>query len=605
MWKDNGATLDLKILDQNDQEVFSQTVNNTPNVNGSTSAVSGTTKTEIIFIPETAGSYIIRWDRPGFNEVIIGNVKVEYQPNVPGLKETIALNEALEAAKAALAANEDPRYQDAEYSHLQSVIGQYEGWESTSPSAYAEAVNLLNEAAKALADHHANCDEYDAQIKKAIDVVRQNEMPDGDPAKATKFVSTDLFAQLKSIVGKYNGTSEWRNMSEDPEAEPQWQLFYDYNVLMSEGELVPAIAELKDIANLTSLLFTEGASAPENANGGKGTGVAVLVERLRLGAETLKALGAPEDDSALLGYANVLTDDDALADKMKRHITNLVYLNLANENTLFDGVVNEETLEEVTPTYDMTVFVKNPNVYKQLPNSDFTEENVPGWIVPEGYSRPGLTHGWGAYYNIDGVAEDCMFQTWGSSYRVEQTIEDLPAGTYTVRFAFGERNNGDAGVFEDSYAYTVTSDGLETMSNSKGTNDYSEEMLIAGIGQAFPFANNDNQVAIVENVVVTDGTLTIGVNAGPSSHTFFNEVRILLTAPAPGFEYTATGNPCDLNGDGKVNALDIQTIINACVDSSTDSKFDINKDGKVNALDIQEVINAAAAAARKLGIIID
>ncbi len=54
-------------------------------------------------------------------------------------------------------------------------------------------------------------------------------------------------------------------------------------------------------------------------------------------------------------------------------------------------------------------------------------------------------------------------------------------------------------------------------------------------------------------------------------------------------------DPCDLSGDGTINALDIQTIINACVDESTDAKFDVNVDGKVNALDIQEVINGAAA----------
>ena len=567
MWKSNGGTLDLKILDQYDQEVFSQTVNNTPDVNGSTAAVSGTTKTEIVFIPESDGSYIIRWDRPGFNEVIIGNVKVEYQPNVPGLKETIALNEALEAAKATLAANSDERYQDAEYYNLQSVIGQYEGWSSTSPSAYAEAVKALNEAAAAQNTHHATCDEYDTQIKKAIDVVRQNEMPDGDPAKATKFVTTDLFAQLKSVVAKYNGTSEWRNMNEDPEGEPQWQLFYDYNVLMGESQLQSAIAELKDIANLTSLLFTEGVSAPENANGGKGTGVAVLVDRLRLGVETLKALGASEDDSAIAAFKTALTDDDALAEKIQRHIKKLLYTKIATGEDVFAGVIDENTFEEVTPTYDMTVFVKNPNTYKQLPNSDFTAENVPGWTTPDGYNRPGLTHGWGAYYNIEGVAEDCMFQTWGSSYRVEQTIDNLPGGIYTIRFAFGERNNGDAGVFEDSYAYVVTSSGEETQSPYKGTSDAGDDMYIAGIGQAFPFASNDNQSAIIEDITVTDGQLTIGVNAGPSSHTFFNEVRILMTNKASGFNYTEGIETLD-NEAVKARAIELYDLNGRRIESA-------------------------------------
>ncbi len=51
----------------------------------------------------------------------------------------------------------------------------------------------------------------------------------------------------------------------------------------------------------------------------------------------------------------------------------------------------------------------------------------------------------------------------------------------------------------------------------------------------------------------------------------------------------------DLDGNGIVNALDIQIIINACVAEATDAKFDINGDGIINALDIQEVINIAAA----------
>lgn len=57
----------------------------------------------------------------------------------------------------------------------------------------------------------------------------------------------------------------------------------------------------------------------------------------------------------------------------------------------------------------------------------------------------------------------------------------------------------------------------------------------------------------------------------------------------------------DVNGDGIVNALDIQAVINAAAIESVEAKYDINSDGKVNALDIQEVINiSAATAARQL-----
>lgn len=129
-----------------------------------------------------------------------------------------------------------------------------------------------------------------------------------------------------------------------------------------------------------------------------------------------------------------------------------------------------------------------------------------------------------------------MFQTWGASYRVEQTIPNLPAGVYTIRFAFGERNNSEINNFADSYAYVTNSIAEEFQSNVM-VDDEGNETYIPGIGQAFPFASNDSQCAIVEDVVVTDGELTIGVNGGGSSHTFFNEVRLQLTAPAMGFDY--------------------------------------------------------------------
>ena len=49
----------------------------------------------------------------------------------------------------------------------------------------------------------------------------------------------------------------------------------------------------------------------------------------------------------------------------------------------------------------------------------------------------------------------------------------------------------------------------------------------------------------------------------------------------------------DVNGDGKVDAVDIQLVINAVLDIITLPTADINRDGAVNAVDVQLVINAA------------
>ena len=580
MWKSSGATLDLKIFNADDTEtpVFSQTVNNTPDVNGSTAAVTGSTKTSIEFKPEADGNYIVRWDRPGFNEILIANVVMKYMPNVSGLEYILKLEETLNAAKATLEANGDERYLGSAYDNLTSVISKYDGWKSTSPAEYDAAVEEIEAAANALKEHRANCDEYDTQIKKAIDVVRQNA--------EKKFAATDLYAELKDIVAKYNGTSEWQNVSGDEE-NPEWQLFYEYDVLKDDNQLTAAIAELKDIANTTSLLFTEGESKTSD------TGVKVATERLRLGAESLKALG--DANNSLIAEANnALTDDDQIAENLKLAVKRSLYGQLMNpENTLFEGVENEETMETEFPTYDVTVFVKNPNIYKLSGNMDFTDEAVPGWIVPDGYSRPGLSCGWGATRGTDVIAEDCMFQTWGGSYRVEQTITDMPAGVYNIMIGFGERMQDDAGSnMEESYVFASNSSGEEYTADCPG------------IGQSFPYANT-----LIEEVEVTDGELTIGVNASQGSHTFFNDVRIVLTGPAKGFDYAKAyaalpepGVKGDVNGDGAVNVADISAIISVMAGEATEyaAAADVNSDGAVNVADISAVIDIMAAMARRL-----
>ena len=539
MWKDNGSQMTFSILDAADEDAeayLSQTINNTPNVNGSQNAVTGSTATSIDFVPDHTGYYLLRWTREGFNEVLLANVSMKYIPNAIGVEETQLLNTALANAKSALEANSAERYAGVDYNALSEAVTKYEGEKSTytGPSKFKAAAEALDALTAALKDHRTLCDNYDSQIKKSIDVERQNA--------SNKFAATELYGQVKGINAKYHGTSQWVAVDpEDPESEVE--LIYDFDKLTDNAALTTAVKELSDYANLASLLFTEGVSAPENANGGKATGVAVLFDRLRLGLLTLNTLSQALDvdvDSAFVADVNkALIDDDGLAEAVKLNIKKLLYSDLKNaDSKLFATTIDEVTEEEIIPSYDMTVFVKNPNTYKQEPNMNFTAENVPGWTTPEGFSAPGLTVGWGQPKNVEGVAEDCMFQTWGSGYRVEQTITDLPAGIYTIKYGFGERDGGDGneGNLEGSFAYVKLSDtpAVEPVEEGEEPNEEDRDLNFAAtvdithIGQTFPFATGNNPL-IIEEVVVTDGELTIGVNAGSSSHTFFNDVRLLLS----------------------------------------------------------------------------
>ena len=91
---------------------------------------------------------------------------------------------------------------------------------------------------------------------------------------------------------------------------------------------------------------------------------------------------------------------------------------------------------------------------------------------------------------------------------------------YGERYNESEDTNGTN--LDGSYLYAKTSADAED----------SLTMEIPRIGQSFPEMN-----MTLEDIVVTDGYLTIGAQAGPDSHVFFNEVRLLLSGMVEGFDY--------------------------------------------------------------------
>ena len=82
MWKDSGATLEFTISSEDDPAgaIFTQTINNAPNANGSKDAVIGSTRSEIEFTPEADANYILKWNAEGWKEVLLANVGVKVAP---------------------------------------------------------------------------------------------------------------------------------------------------------------------------------------------------------------------------------------------------------------------------------------------------------------------------------------------------------------------------------------------------------------------------------------------------------------------------------------------------------------------------------------------
>lgn len=493
MWKDNGTWMKFEIVNEDGDAVFEEMVENTLNVNGDQGfAVKESTAKEYTFVPEADGNYVLRWTatnsagEQGWSEVLLANVLVKYVPDVMGIEETLLLQKALENAKKVLEESNSERYAGAAFTALDNKIKEYDGKKMTAPSAFKKAAEELDAAAKAMQDHHLLCDTYDPLPGQAQEIV--------DNFADSKFSGTSYYKAAVDVAKKYADKT-----------------------LFDDAELTAAIDELSSAINKAKAMFTYGPSKASM------TGYAVLTERLRLGAETLKSLGVAEDDYLVDAANKELTDNDDLVEQIKTRIKVELYGQLKNaDNTLFEEIINEETLETTTPTYDMTVFVKNPNIYRVKKTGTFNPEAVPGWEANG--NNPGLTHGWGDDPGTDEIPVDAMFSNWGGSFNIGQTIEDLPAGVYTIDIVVGERM--DEASLEGSYAFIATTAEPDSVMQD-----------ITVIGQSYPQVGNNGNV-LFEDVAIADGKLTLGFNAGPNSHVFFNEVRVLMSGPAAGFNYT-------------------------------------------------------------------
>ena len=483
-------------------------------------------RVDMEFTAPEAGNYVIRFvvgDKNGAcggwgDGAAIGDIKVEYIPNTVGGEETRLLSTAIENAKKTLENNADERYAGGDVDALKALVEKVEAEMATyyNPSTYKEAAASLDEAGETVKAHKEACDTYDANIKKTCDIVRQVTAAEdnGKPNQKQKFMTTDLFAQVNALAEKYHATSQWEDKAapaaEGEEETHDWQLVYTFDVLTDNDALAAANKELADVNKIAGGMFTVGASSL------KTTGYAALNERIRSGIEALKSLGVAEDDELIVEALKIFGDDDDMAEALKTRLKTVLYDQLKGENNLFP--VDEETL--TTPSYDMTVFVKNPNMYAPALSTE-----VPGWT-----NISGNGFGWSDWSNSHSketpYAEDCAIHPgWHAQATTEQTVTDLPAGIYTIK----ARANDNSSDSQGNNLYVKLS---STPAVAEGA-ELDPEINYA----AYTPFNNAGWDREMADVVVVDGQLTIGCTWGPNAQAFFDQVQLFITAPATGFDY--------------------------------------------------------------------
>ena len=437
-----------------------------------------------------------------------------------GAETSKELLDAIALAKTTLEENSDNRYAGTAYNALDEAIKKYEAEAPTytAPSVIDAALVDLANLQKALKNHKTLVDDYDAANQKIQDLALE--------LAESKFNSTDLYLQLKALAEKYAG-----------------------KLLTDDEELTAANDELKPMADICANMFTEG----ESKNGD--AGFKVLTDRIRRGVEALKEFDYTDEDPLIVAANNAISDDENIVDQIKKALTLKVYEGMKDPEAFFPVLDVEEDelgeLVEVKKDYDMSVFIKNPNMYSMLPKNGFSEENMPGWVVTKG--NPGFWgtggDGWGNPRNIEGLPEDIAVTVYHAEAQVEQTITDLPAGIYTVSL-FGTDWGNQLGDYDDEtgtwsgkdalgFVFAKTSETEEPAEGEAADRDLNFAAT-ATIEAAKHHGLSEYSMDLehkLTDITVTDGKLTIGFYYGNDSQYFFGDAKLTLTGAAAGFDY--------------------------------------------------------------------
>lgn len=519
-WDGTNRALKVQVVSEDTEDVIAETIEPV-----TVEYTKGKNHVDMEFTVEEPGNYLLKFfpcntsgNPAGWADALaIGNIMVQYIPNVMGIEMMQKLKEALDAAEIVRDDNADEKYEGEAFTTLDNLIEKYRTEPVTAPSAFEKATEDLKAATAAMEKHHELCDSYYDLPLTAYEKLQQYS--------DTKFANDKYYAQLKAAFDKY------ATVTEDDVVIP--------NVISNDEQMQSAIDEL-NAAIAKTAMFTEG----ESSNGT--VGYAALRERIRRGIENLKAMGVSEEDALLVEAEKALGDDEDVAQALKQRTAQEFY---TQYNTMFaEGT-----------TYDFSIFVKNPNIYvTKTSKQDVTA--APGWTVTNlGEGSLGdlwYINGGGTHPATDDVPADEAISSQGN-VTLTQEITDLPAGVYQLTVYMGERRSDNdfkgfgqlpEDISEDATDEEKTelqlADARETIfpqefffvnTSVTAAGEYDNQTPVTTNGTSW--GATDNNRLVTDEITIVDGKATIGVKSS-GEHTWFalNDMQLTLVAAA-NFDY--------------------------------------------------------------------
>ncbi len=489
-----------------------------PNVNGvQDMAVNGVTRSQTDFTVDKAGYYVLKFSTTQPNgEYLLGGVDLITMPSKAAYwKQQLAA--AIEEVKPVMEQANYAEYDGDTKTAFAAAIAKAEAGGFTSPSAINAVIDEMKAQAAKMTARITNIDDFGIAIVEATATYE---------GLAEKYLASQVAVDAKAMIDQYAETN--------PSALSDEQL----------AEITPA---LKKTANALKNL---------EANAG------LLTWGIYKGIETYNKLGT-QNEAALNAANNAATDDRAVADNLNAANKLRVLQILADE--LVDGKIPEAYLTKVNeheeinefdePTGNMvcdiigielTGVVQNPKFYRE-----YQVDGIPGWALEAGSDSTTLNIAYGGTApSADASVTDQEINIYGNAdYNLSQTLKNLPAGVYTIKFNTRTPNVDKMNDFGKIFYYNAQND--ETGEWDKYIYAGSEVAPYKGGS----WSNNDANNTMIENVQVgEDGTLLIGarehyVSGKAEKHedntpqsfwtgtTMCDDVRIFLVAPLAGYDY--------------------------------------------------------------------
>ncbi len=485
---------------------------------------------EYEFMVEDGGKFYIEFTAAaGWGGFLLQDVTITSVPSSSGAKYMTLLNNAIEEAETMyLQYAEDPNYAGEALSALDKEISNAEDTEFHTPSEINAQIKALKDAQEALATRAAN-------VKKFVDNIDAASLALLD-LEGTKYADAEGVADMAKVVDQYADTPA--SAIDDA-----------------------TLAEIAPIVETAAGYLTKAKDCTDRLTWG-----------LYKATQTYNTVAA-SDEAALNAALAAISDDRAVAaDINAANNIAIAEIIVSNGNTLpedyFTEVNKHDKVDEfgdVVPgesDYDcygveVTGLVQNPKLYRKLNVAD-----VPGWKVTgvDGGAAPSI------FNNAPSAVEpvtDANIEHYMQNYFMSQTIEGMLPGIYTVKIStrtyrgtVSQAPDDETDPVDVDVYYNAQNDETGEWDKYIYADNGTDKKVTPFLGGSWGYGSDANNTMIKEVEVGADGILTIGIvenytsgkgfkndakgtpTNGWEGTTMADDVRLFLTAPLPGYDYS-------------------------------------------------------------------